>query len=340
MGLEVGRGVDDEGEAGGVGLGEAVEGEGGDVADDLLLGIRRRCRASAMPARSLVSIARIRSARALEAHGPPQLLGLAAGKAGRGHGHAQELLLEKRHAEGALQDRLQAGVGVGDRLAALAALEVGMGHLAGDRARPDDRHLHHQVVEAAAACCAAARPSAPGSRSGRPPPCRRPRIMRRPRGRPGAGGRGRPPPPRGARMRGIASSRAASMPRPSRSTLMMPRSAQSSLSHWMTVRPGMAAGSSGTTSSSRPGGDDHAARVLAEVAGQVSGSATTAGRSAAPAAEAGSSPAVGQLLRRGCGAPSRNSPGGVVAERRAMRSTCSGAKPSTLPTSRAAERSR
>src|SRR5437762_2980363 len=42
------------------------------------------------------------------------------------------------------------------------------------------------------------------------------------------------------------------MPRPSRSTLMSPRSAQSSLSHWTTLRPGMAAGSSGTTSSSRP----------------------------------------------------------------------------------------
>ena len=42
------------------------------------------------------------------------------------------------------------------------------------------------------------------------------------------------------------------MPRPSRSTLMMPRSAQSSLSHCMTTRPGIAAGSSGTTSSRRP----------------------------------------------------------------------------------------
>ncbi len=42
------------------------------------------------------------------------------------------------------------------------------------------------------------------------------------------------------------------MPSPSRSTLMMPRSAQSSLSHWMTTRPGIEAGSRGTTSSSRP----------------------------------------------------------------------------------------
>ena len=33
---------------------------------------------------------------------------------------------------------------------------------------------------------------------------------------------------------------------------MIPRSAQSSLSHWTTTRPGIVAGSSGTTSSSRP----------------------------------------------------------------------------------------
>ena len=42
------------------------------------------------------------------------------------------------------------------------------------------------------------------------------------------------------------------MPRPSRSTLMMPMSAQSSLSHCTTTRPGMVAGSSGTTESSCP----------------------------------------------------------------------------------------
>src|SRR5579883_3281837 len=42
------------------------------------------------------------------------------------------------------------------------------------------------------------------------------------------------------------------MPRPSKSTLMRPRSAQSSLSHCTTTRPGMVAGSSGTTESSCP----------------------------------------------------------------------------------------
>ena len=41
------------------------------------------------------------------------------------------------------------------------------------------------------------------------------------------------------------------MPRPSKSTLTMPMSAQSSLSHCTTTRLGMVAFSSGTTSSSR-----------------------------------------------------------------------------------------
>ena len=50
---------------------------------------------------------------------------------------------------------------------------------------------------------------------------------------------------------------------------MMPRSAQSSLSHWTIMRPGMVAGSSGTTSSSRPCATTMPARVLAEVARQV-----------------------------------------------------------------------
>lgn len=42
------------------------------------------------------------------------------------------------------------------------------------------------------------------------------------------------------------------MPRPSRSTFTMPRSAQSSLSHCTTTRPCIVAGSSGTTESRAP----------------------------------------------------------------------------------------
>ena len=127
-------------------LGKAVEGEGGDRAHDLVLDGAGDAALTHAAAQALLDH-RHPLPRAFEAHRPPQLLGLAAGEAGSLHGHAQELLLKQRHAEGALQDRLQTGVGVGDGLAALAALEIGIGHVAGDRPRADDRHLHHQVVE-------------------------------------------------------------------------------------------------------------------------------------------------------------------------------------------------
>ena len=54
------------------------------------------------------------------------------------------------------------------------------------------------------------------------------------------------------------------MPNPRRSTLMMPRSAQSSLSHWTTVRPGIEARSKGTTRS-MPLAYHHATGVLSEM---------------------------------------------------------------------------
>ena len=41
-----------------------------------------------------------------------------------------------------------ASLGYVDRLLAVAAAQVGMHHVALDRAGPDDRHLDHQVVEA------------------------------------------------------------------------------------------------------------------------------------------------------------------------------------------------
>ena len=59
------------------------------------------------------------------------------------------------------------------------------------------------------------------------------------------------------------------MPRPSRSTLTIPMSAQSSLSHWTTTRPGMVAFSSGTHGVELPLADHHAARMLAEMPRQI-----------------------------------------------------------------------
>src|SRR6185312_11740676 len=59
------------------------------------------------------------------------------------------------------------------------------------------------------------------------------------------------------------------MPKPRRSTFTIPKSAQSSLSHCTTTRPGILAGSSGTTESSWPWADHHAAAVLSQVPGHV-----------------------------------------------------------------------
>ena len=71
------------------------------------------------------------------------------------------------------------------------------------------------------------------------------------------------------RSMSMHSSTADSMPRPSRSILRKPASEQESLSHWQSWRPAMAAGTSGTRSAERLGRDDHAPRVLREVARQA-----------------------------------------------------------------------
>ena len=85
--------------------------------------------------------------RTFESHRPPELFGLAARETGNLHGHSQQLLLKEGNAESAFENRFQTGVGVGDGLATLAAFQIGVGHVAGDRAGTDDRHLHHEVVE-------------------------------------------------------------------------------------------------------------------------------------------------------------------------------------------------
>ncbi len=146
VGLQVGARVGDEREAGRVRLGKAVEGEGGDGADD---GVRVLAHdpvaLHALPKPALDVLHAL--LRALEAHGAPQLLGFAAGEAGHGHGDPQELLLEERHPERSLQDRLERRVRVGDRLAPVPPVQVGVDHLPHDRPGPDDRDLDHEVVE-------------------------------------------------------------------------------------------------------------------------------------------------------------------------------------------------
>jgi hypothetical protein len=121
-----------------------------------------------------------------------------------------------------------------------------MDHVALDRARPDERHLDHQIVEVARPAGAAAWPSARAIRSGRHRPCRRRRACRRP-----AGLRRdvlHAVPPTRSSARWIAES----MPRARTSTFSSPSASRSSLSHWITLRSAIAAFSTGTRRASGP----------------------------------------------------------------------------------------
>ena len=116
---------------------------------------------------------------------------------------------------------------------------------------------------------------------------------------------------------------------------MIPRSAQSSLSHWTITRPGMLAGSRGTTSSSRP----WAITIPPECWPRCRGRSWISSKSRAKSAirrQARSSPARSSRL-------SSVSSGSTYSKLRmcfASRSTSSTGMPSTLPISREALRSR
>ncbi len=144
--LQVRARVGEQREARRVRLREPVERERRDRRDDLV----RRGAGDAVGRHALAQLALDRPHPALgplEAERTPQLLGLPAGEARRHHRDPQQLLLEERHAERPLQDRLERGMGIPYRVAPGAAVEIRMHHLPDDRARPDDRHFHHQVVE-------------------------------------------------------------------------------------------------------------------------------------------------------------------------------------------------
>ena len=88
------------------------------------------------------------AARVLEGrHGAAELVGLAGAEAGADHGDLHGLLLKQRHAERLAEHALQLGLGKLDRLLAFPAAQIGMDHVALDRAGPDDGHLDDEVIE-------------------------------------------------------------------------------------------------------------------------------------------------------------------------------------------------
>jgi hypothetical protein len=84
---------------------------------------------------------------ALGRHGLAQLVGLARREPRRVDGHLHQLFLEQGHAQGLVQGVLQQGMEVGRLFQALAPADVGVHRPALDGTGPDQRHLHHQVVE-------------------------------------------------------------------------------------------------------------------------------------------------------------------------------------------------
>ena len=76
-----------------------------------------------------------------------QLFGLGAGKVRDHHRHAQQLFLKQRHAQRSTKRVFKQRMRIRHSFLALPAPHVRMHHLADDRTRPDDRNLHHNVIE-------------------------------------------------------------------------------------------------------------------------------------------------------------------------------------------------
>ena len=144
--LEPGGNVDQQGEAGGVRLREAVFPE----TQDLLEHLAGEALVVAALAHALHQALLERPQRPLappRGHRPSQPVRLAGREPRRDDRELHHLLLEDGYAEGAFQYAAHPGARVHDRLEAGAAAQERVHHLALDRARPDDGHLDHQVVE-------------------------------------------------------------------------------------------------------------------------------------------------------------------------------------------------
>ena len=150
-----GRGVDQQGEADGVALGEAVGAEPLDLAEAALGEVR----VVAPPGHALQEAAAVFADAPQVAeggHGPAQAVGVVLAEPGRLDGQAHGLLLEEGHAQGLAQYPVQLvrravlrrRGGEVHRVGPVAPAQVGVDHVALDGAGPDDGDLDHQVVEA------------------------------------------------------------------------------------------------------------------------------------------------------------------------------------------------
>ncbi|OIQ77028.1 hypothetical protein GALL_412830 [mine drainage metagenome] len=128
-------------------LGETEVGEGLELVEDLLRDVGRDAVASHPGEQPRVE--RLHALGGpLGPHGSAQLVGLGRGEVRHVNRHLHELFLEQRDAERLGQGLLQPRVQVRDLLPATRALDVGVHRAALDGSGPDERDLHHDVVEA------------------------------------------------------------------------------------------------------------------------------------------------------------------------------------------------
>jgi hypothetical protein len=105
--FQIGAGIGDEREAGGVRFGESVEREGSDGENNFFLRVVRDFilrHAGTQPGFDFFH-ARL---RAFEAHGAAQFFGFASGEVGGDHGEAQQLFLKERERRACASARARA----------------------------------------------------------------------------------------------------------------------------------------------------------------------------------------------------------------------------------------
>ena len=139
-----------------MGFGEAVVPEPLDLAEAALRKLRVVAARHHAPDHLLLQLAE-RAAPAEGGHGATQRVRLVRRELRRLHGEPHRLLLKERHAEGLLEHPAQLvrrpvlgrRCRIDHLLQPVATTQVGMHHVALDRAGAHDRDLDHQVVEAA-----------------------------------------------------------------------------------------------------------------------------------------------------------------------------------------------
>ena len=144
--LEPGGGVGQQGEAGGVGFGEAVAGKAPDLLEQAAGEILVVAALDHAPGEFFLESEQL-AVPAPVGNGPAQLVRLAAAETRRHHGQPDHLLLEDGHPQGALQYTPDGIRGIGDRFQPLLAPQVGVHHVALYGPGAHDGDLDHQVVE-------------------------------------------------------------------------------------------------------------------------------------------------------------------------------------------------